>query len=200
MEQKKSNKGCLIGLGCGCGCLTMVILAVIFLLIIGIMSGEDEPAFMHNEITVEDKRENYTDLSGDRAETTLMIYMIGSDLESEDGSASRDIDEILAADTSGINITLQTGGTKTWHNPYIKSGATQRHVIQNGKISLMEDMGNTSMVEPDTLSEFIKWSAKCYPADRNILVFWNHGGGSMLGFGVDEYHEDEMLELHTHWP
>ena len=195
MEQKKSNKGCLIGLGCGCGCLTMVILAVIFLLIIGIMSGEDEPAFMHNEITVEDKRENYTDLSGDRAETTLMIYMIGSDLESEDGSASKDIDEILAADTSGINITLQTGGTKTWHNPYIKSGATQRHVIQNGKISLMEDMGNTSMVEPDTLSEFIKWSAKCYPADRNILVFWNHGGGSMLGFGVDEYHEDEMLEL-----
>ncbi|MBQ9518369.1 MAG: hypothetical protein IJR59_00540, partial [Firmicutes bacterium] len=196
MEQKKSNNtGWLIGCGCGCGCLTLIIFIIIIFAVFAALTGEEEPTFQHNEITIEDKRDSYTQLSGNKAETTLMIYMIGSDLETDDGSASKDIDEILAADTSGINITLQTGGTKTWHNPYIKSGATQRHIIKDGAISLMEDMGNTSMVDPDTLADFIQWSAKCYPADRYMLVFWNHGGGSALGFGVDEYHEDEMLEL-----
>lgn len=195
MEQKKSNNGWLIGCGCGCGCLSVLIIAFVILCIAALMSDKEEPAFQNNEISVEDKRGSYTQLSGSNAETTLMIYMIGSDLESDDGSASRDIDEILAADTSGINITLQTGGTKKWHNPYIKSGATQRHIIKDGEISLMEDMGDTSMVEPDTLADFIQWSAKCYPADRYMLVLWNHGGGAALGFGIDEYHEDEMLEL-----
>lgn len=197
MEQKKnnSNTGCLIGIGCGCGCLTLIVIMFIIMFIGFMLSDTDtEPAFQANAVTIEDKRDSYTSFSGNKAETTLMIYMIGSDLESNDGSASTDIDEILAADTSNINITLQTGGTKKWHNPYIKSGATQRHVIQNGKISLMEDMGSTSMVQPDTLADFIKWSAKCYPADRYMLVFWNHGGGTALGFGVDEYSED-MLEL-----
>ncbi len=196
MEQKKSNnKGCFIALGCGCGCLTLIIIMIVLFIILAALSGEGEPVFQHNEVSIDDKRDSYTQFSGNKAETTLMIYMIGSDLETDDGSASKDLDEILAADTSGINITLQTGGTKTWHNPYIKSGVTQRHVIKDGKISLMEDMGNTSMVEPDTLADFVKWSAKCYPADRYMLIFWNHGGGSALGFGVDEYHDDEMLEL-----
>ncbi|MBR6400524.1 MAG: clostripain [Firmicutes bacterium] len=196
MEPKNSSKkGWLIGCGCGCGCLTLIAIVIVIFVLFAAYTDEGEPVFQHNEISINDKRESYTQFEGNKAETTLMIYMIGSDLETDDGSASNDLEEILAADTSGINITLQTGGTKKWHNPYIKSGVTQRHLIKDGKISLMEDMGNTSMVEPDTLSDFIKWSAKCYPADRYMLVLWNHGGGSALGFGVDEYHEDEMLEL-----
>ncbi|MBQ6554670.1 MAG: hypothetical protein IJL89_05510, partial [Firmicutes bacterium] len=153
MEQKKSNNnGWLIGCGCGCGCLTLIIFIIIIFAVFAALTGEEEPTFQHHEITIDDKRDSYTQFSGNKAETTLMIYMIGSDLETDDGSASKDIDEILAADTSGINITLQTGGTKTWHNPYIKSGATQRHIIKDGAISLMEDMGDTSMVDPDTLA------------------------------------------------
>ena len=45
---------------------------------------------------------------------TVMVYMIGSDLESSQGSATFDIDEILASnfDEDDVNVLLYTGGTK----------------------------------------------------------------------------------------
>jgi len=42
------------------------------------------------------------------------------------------------------------------------------------------------MTDPSTLTNFIKWSTKNYPANRNQLIFWDHGGGSISGFGYDE--------------
>lgn len=33
------------------------------------------------------------------------------------------------------------------------------------------------LYEPETLTEFIKWSAQVAPAENYILVLWNHGGG-----------------------
>ncbi|WP_407401805.1 clostripain-related cysteine peptidase [Sodaliphilus sp.] len=33
------------------------------------------------------------------------------------------------------------------------------------------------LYEPQTLAEFIKWSAQVAPAENYILVLWNHGGG-----------------------
>ncbi|KIR01280.1 peptidase C11, clostripain [Lachnospiraceae bacterium TWA4] len=42
------------------------------------------------------------------------------------------------------------------------------------------------MTSPNTLSSFIKYCAKNYPANRNELIFWNHGGGSVTGYGYDE--------------
>ena len=35
----------------------------------------------------------------------------------------------------------------------------------------------------DYSKEFIEWGQKTYPADRCILVFWDHGGGPLGGFG-----------------
>ncbi|MEE3476996.1 MAG: clostripain-related cysteine peptidase, partial [Candidatus Cryptobacteroides sp.] len=56
-----------------------------------------------------------------------------------------------------------------------------------GKMNLLEaDMGNSSMTDPSCLSRFIKYCAKNYPANRNMLIFWDHGGGSLSGYGYDE--------------
>ena len=44
-------------------------------------------------------------------------YICGSDLESEYGSASADIAELLRARLpDNVTVVLQTGGTKKWHN------------------------------------------------------------------------------------
>ena len=47
-----------------------------------------------------------------------MIYMIGSDLESQYFSASTDINEMIKskADFDNINLLIYTGGAKKWKN------------------------------------------------------------------------------------
>ena len=42
------------------------------------------------------------------------------------------------------------------------------------------------MTDPDTLAGCIQWCAKNYPASRYNLILWDHGGGSISGYGCDE--------------
>ena len=52
---------------------------------------------------------------------TLFIYMCGSNLETKQGLASKNIDELLSADKGDMNIVIQTGGAKTWRHHNISS-------------------------------------------------------------------------------
>ncbi len=119
---------------------------------------------------------------------TIMVYMCGADLESRSGMASRDLQEMLAADLgSNINLIVYTGGANKWQNNVVSSRTNQIYQVQNGQLKLLKDnLGNAVMTQPDTLSDFIGWTASNFPANRNILIFWNHGGGSTGGYGYDE--------------
>ena len=67
---------------------------------------------------------------------TLMVYMCASDLESEDGSASADIDEMLSAKIdSKVNVILETGGTIYWQDHGISSKTNQRYKVESGKLN-----------------------------------------------------------------
>ena len=127
---------------------------------------------------------------------TWMVYMIGSDLESEGGCASADLEEMLASENGpGLNIVVQTGGASSWENPQIRADVRQRFLIQNGTMTLCENAGDASMCTRESLGDFISWAADAYPADRYMLLMWDHGGGSMAGFGTDEYYYEDTLTL-----
>ena len=102
--------------------------------------------------------------------------------------ASRDLQEMLAADLGeNINLIVYTGGAKQWQNNVVSSSVNQVYQIKNGKLSVLQDnLGSVPMTKADTLSGFIRWTAKHFPANRNVLIFWNHGGGSTGGYGYDE--------------
>ncbi len=142
-------------------------------------------------------RSKLTDTS--TAETvTIMIYMNGSNLESDDGSATEDITEMLKAPQSdNVNIVMQTMGTKSWSSKYgISSKRTQRWLLAESDLTLVDDsLSQLDCTESATLSDFIIWSAANYPADRYILIFWDHGGGPVYGFGYDEWVSDEEAAL-----
>lgn len=144
-------------------------------------------------------REKYTILNGDGSDkVTIMIYMVGSDLESRYGMATKDLNEILYAkiNNENLNIVVETGGAKTWQNSVIKSGKNQRYLINNKGMSLIDDkVGLKNMSEPDTLSDFINFASKKYPANRNILIMWDHGAGSVNGFGYDEYFPGNTMSI-----
>ena len=49
-----------------------------------------------------------------------MVYMCGSDLESNYGAATRDINEIINAgfDTDYTNVIIMAGGSEQWANGF----------------------------------------------------------------------------------
>lgn len=131
------------------------------------------------------------------ATVTVMMYIIGSDLESCGGYASRDINEMMQATLSDdVNLLICTGGATQWTNHKISSENTQIHRISNAGLELLVELDSKkSMVEPDTLSSFINYSAKHYPADRYMMILWDHGGGTISGFGYDEFDPYDYMSL-----
>ena len=41
----------------------------------------------------------------------------------------------------------------------------------------VEDLGSVDMTDPSTLRDFVSWATQRYPAERTVLIPWNHGGG-----------------------
>ena len=123
---------------------------------------------------------------------TVLVYMNGSDLESEAGEATSDIAEMLESGIgANANVVIETLGTSKWQNYNIASDHTQRYIVNQGKLELVDDsLGQLDTTSPDTLSDFIRWGVSHYPADRYILLFWDHGAGPVYGFGYDEFQSE----------
>ena len=134
-------------------------------------------------------RAKRTKLRGNGNDTvTIMVYMCGTDLESKSSMATKDLIEMTKATVSDkVNLLVYTGGCTRWNNQYISASTNQIWQVQNGGIKcLVQDAGSVSMTKPATLTSFIQWCAKNYPADRNELILWDHGGGSVSGYGYDQ--------------
>lgn len=126
---------------------------------------------------------------------TIFVYMCGSDLESEYGCASEDMNEMRNASTgSNVKFVVQTGGASDWNN-YVSSGKLQRYVIYDGTATLLEENYEANMGDASTLSDFIGWGVTHYGAEKMGLVLWNHGGGSINGVCYDENYYADSLTL-----
>ena len=134
-------------------------------------------------------RAKRTNIIGNGQDTvTIMIYMCGTDLESRCGMATRDRMEMTKANISDkVNVLVYTGGCARWQNQVMSAQANQVYQIKSGGLQcLIQNAGNPAMTDPQTLASYIQWCAKNFPANRNELIFWDHGGGSVTGYGYDE--------------
>ena len=149
--------------------------------------GENSTAL--DETVAKGSRAKFTEIIGNNQdEVTILVYMCGTDLESQQGMATSDLKEMANASVGNkINLLVFTGGCRRWRNNVVSSSVNQIYQIRNGQFTCLEkDMGSSSMVNPDTLTAFIKYGKKNFPANRMCLIFWDHGGGSVSGFGYDE--------------
>ena len=156
-----------------------------------VSSGWDSPANTGRLDTsvVKNAREKYTKLSGGGKDTaTIMVYMCGTDLESRSGMGTADLQEMLDARFGDdVNLLVYTGGCKGWKNNLVSSSANQIWQVKGGRlVNVSQNEGSVSMTDPSVLSKYIKWCAKNYPASRYGLILWDHGGGSVSGYGYDE--------------
>ncbi len=119
--------------------------------------------------------------------------------------------------TGRVNVVAQTGGARAWHGLEpdedgrtlgvdIATDRLQRYAFKlayeeeaHGYVpgmSLADEQPLSSMGDPGTLSDFIQWVGREYPAKKYALVLWDHGGGSRTGLFVDELFDNDILYLH----
>lgn len=128
------------------------------------------------------------------ARWTVLVYMCGTDLESQTGIASIAFDWMDDEDiTDEVNVIVETGGTVYWNNedPYFNGDAVQsvdiptdmlgRYQIKQGEIIDLGSSDLQSMGSSETLAEFISWGVEEYPADHYMFVMWNHGYAEPYG-------------------
>ena len=142
-----------------------------------------------NTVVSSSARAKYTNILGGGQDTaTIMIYLCGTDLESKSSMATSDLMEMVNATISDkINLIVYTGGCRRWNNSVVSSSVNQIYRVKSGGLELLvSDAGTSSMVQPETLTSFINYCTKNYPANRNSLIFWDHGSGSISGYGYDE--------------
>ena len=143
-------------------------------------------------------RDKFTKLLGNgNDQVTVMIYMCGTDLESSYGMATSDINEMLyAAHSDKVNIIVETGGTKRWQNSVMSNKTNQRWLISDRAVAALDkNVGKKAMTDPNTLTDFIQWGAKNYPANRYFLILWDHGGGSLSGYAYDELYPNGTMTV-----
>lgn len=116
------------------------------------------------------------------ANYTLLIYMVGSDLESGSQFATKNIQQMMRiGSTKNMNVVLETGGADSpgWET-------VQRKIVFRNRVELLDDLGNVKMGLASTIEDFLLWGMEQYPAEHYIVIFWDHGGGPNYGFGGDE--------------
>ncbi len=134
---------------------------------------------------------------GNKNNRTVMIYMVGSDLESKYGAASMDIAEMLNSkyDLENIDILLFTGGAKTWQTAEISAEDNGIYHITEDGIYKVKSFSKAKMGQSSTLTKFLNYVHDNYKSENYDLVFWDHGGGPIYGYGLDEFSRTDMLTL-----
>lgn len=123
-------------------------------------------------------------------------YLCGSDLETNGGFATTDLEEMLQVELpENVNVVIQTGGAAEWQNEYMDSAKIQRWLYNSEGLQLLEEQDTADMGEAQTLYEFLVFANENYPADKVAVTFWNHGGGSVNGAAFDEIYDYDSLDL-----
>ena len=127
---------------------------------------------------------------------TIMLYLNGSNLESDAGEATTNLISILSVPLpENVHIIIYTGGTREWQNDVISAQQNQIWEVDNGELVLLDSMDAVSIGESSTLAGFLSYGQQLYPNTRRALFMWNHGAGSIAGFGVDELFNEDQLFL-----
>src|SRR5215813_9140525 len=107
-----------------------------------------------------------------RKQWTVMVYLAGDN--NLDSAGVADLQEMKTiGSTDQVAVVAQ----------FDRSGAgrtTNRYVLRRGSTlaeDLVTSLGETNTGDPAVLRDFVTWAATTQPAQRYMLVIWNHGSG-----------------------
>ena len=141
--------------------------------------------------------------AAEAADSTIMVYMTGSDLEGDYGAATADLWEMMDAlkvmeqegKSPSLHVVVEAGGSTRWELDEMDGVPYARFPLTGDGISSMESMEIRNMGDADTLTDFINYGVRSYPANHYGLILWNHGGGPVGGYGSDSHFDGDGLSL-----
>ena len=141
--------------------------------------------------------------AAEAADSTIMVYMNGSDLEGDYGAATADLWEMMDAfkvmeqegKSPSLHVVVEAGGSTRWELDEMDGVPYARFPLTGDGISSMESMEIRNMGDADTLTDFINYGVRSYPANHYGLILWNHGGGPVGGYGSDSHFDGDGLSL-----
>ena len=126
---------------------------------------------------------------------TIYWYLCGTDLESKGGAATADVAELLQTPLPpNVRVVIQTGGAVQWKNSFFNEHGIGRYLYDSNGLHIIEALPDADMGDPATLTDFLRFGREKYPAEREAVIFWDHGGGSAAGICLDE-RTGHMLSL-----
>lgn len=131
-------------------------------------------------------------------EWTVMVYLVGSNLESRFGNATADLREMTSAgvDFSRSNVIVYAGGSRRWQSDLPSDVNSVLDLsLPEGERVVAQTEGKADMGAPDTLAAFVNYACEQYPAEHYALILWDHGGGPLWGYGADENYKNDTLLL-----
>ena len=126
----------------------------------------------------------------------LLIYMVGSDLEPYAAAGTKDMAEMAASgvDTDMVNVLVYTGGATGWQSDVPKDCNALFQLTAEGFVQ-RKTFPLQSMGEASSLSRFVNYSCRKFPAETVHLILWDHGSGPVLGCGIDRLYDGDTLTL-----
>lgn len=117
-----------------------------------------------------------------KAQWTVLGYLAGDN--NLEGAAIDDINEMEAVGSSDrMNVVVQVDRAADFNQSNGNWQTTRRYYITQGKdrkkitSKLLKDLGETNTGDSRVLQDFMRCAVQDYPAERYLLVLWNHGSG-----------------------
>ena len=137
----------------------------------------------------------------DKKDGTWAIYwyICGSDLELRENlqyTPTGQIQEMLNV-TLPDNVTavVETGGAKRWHNDFTNPDVLNRFVYRGNTLTTLESQPLASMGDGRTLADFLAFCNQNYPAEKQVVIIYDHGGGSCMGVAFDDLFNNDGITL-----
>jgi len=136
----------------------------------------------------------------DIAEWTVMLYLCGTDLETDSSIATGNLRAIARTNpVPEVNFVIETGGTKEWHagelGMDVDPSKLERWSYTADGFQKVGEAELASMGEQSTLQDFMTWTMENYPARKYQLILWDHGGASIGGVVFDQLYNMDSLQL-----
>jgi hypothetical protein len=153
---------------------------------------------VHDAAAIAPERDSAYD--GPAGTWAVYWYLCGADLESDPetpfGAATMDLQEMQSVTLpENVTVVIETGGAAQWKNDFVSAAELGRYAYAGNKLSKVGSEPLASMGDPDTFADFLRYCNENYPAERQMVVLWDHGGGSLSGMEFDELFDNDSLSL-----
>ena len=152
------------------------------------------------------KKESGNDEKSGDTTRTVMLFLVGADLEVEGACATNKLIQVMEAEyDENVNVIAVTGGSPVWHAEaeYLEGAEAIEPMLnqvwkvegkkegeKHGKMTLIEPEGlpgfeDTLISQPEALTAFIDYCYDNYKSDLYDIIMMDHGGGPAGGYGID---------------